>query len=222
MKCFKCQFENPEGKKFCQECGSKLILICSNCKAENRPSGKFCGDCGKQLEEATQKEKSISTSESERKYVTVLFSDMSGFTAMTEKIDPEEVKEIMGKVFGEISQVVAKYEGFIEKFVGDAVMALFGVPKSHEDDPVRAIRAAGEIHDIVLSISVHFEKQIEKRLVMHTGICTGLVVTGEVNWGKLKKMDTKVYDKLQTEVSEWKRSHTANTPRSCAWRRYDL
>jgi class 3 adenylate cyclase/tetratricopeptide (TPR) repeat protein len=181
MKCFKCQFENPEGKKFCQECGSKLILICSNCKAENLPSGKFCGDCGKQLEEATQKEKSISTSESERKYVTVLFSDMSGFTAMTEKIDPEEVKEIMGKVFGEISQVVAKYEGFIEKFVGDAVMALFGVPKSHEDDPVRAIRAAGEIHDIVLSISVHFEKQIEKRLVMHTGICTGLVVTGEVN-----------------------------------------
>jgi class 3 adenylate cyclase/tetratricopeptide (TPR) repeat protein len=182
MKCFKCQFENPEGKKFCQECGSKLILICPQCKAENLPPGKFCGDCGQRLEEHPTKEESISPSDSERKYVTVLFSDMSGYTAMTEKIDPEEVKEIMGKVFGEISKLVAKYDGFIEKFVGDAVMALFGVPKSHEDDPVRAIKAAREIHDIVSSISAQFEKRIEKRLVMHTGICTGLVVTGEVNF----------------------------------------
>jgi hypothetical protein len=117
MKCFKCQFENPEGKKFCQECGSKLILICPQCKAENLPPGKFCGDCGQRLEEHPPKEESISPSDSERKYVTVLFSDMSGYTTMTEKIDPEEVKEIMGKVFGEISKLVAKYDGFIEKFL---------------------------------------------------------------------------------------------------------
>jgi class 3 adenylate cyclase/tetratricopeptide (TPR) repeat protein len=181
MKCFKCQFENPEGKKFCQECGSKLILICPECKAGNLLPSIFCGDCGQRLEEPSPKEKFISTSDSERKYVTVLFSDMTGYTAMTEKNDPEDVKEIMGNVFGEISKVIAKYEGFVEKFVGDAVMALFGVPKSHEDDPVRAIKAAREIHDIVSPISAQFEKQIEKRLVMHTGICTGLVVTGEVN-----------------------------------------
>ena len=79
----------------------------------------------------------------ERKHVTVLFSDLSGYTAMTEKLDPEEVKEIMDRIFGKISQVVVKYEGFIEKFVGDAVMAIFGVPNTHEDDPVRAIRAHG-------------------------------------------------------------------------------
>ena len=85
----------------------------------------------------------------ERKHVTVLFSDLSGYTTMSEKLDPEEVKEIVGRIFGQIKAVIAKYEGFIEKFAGDAVMAIFGVPQSHEDDPVRAIKAAREIHDLV-------------------------------------------------------------------------
>jgi class 3 adenylate cyclase/tetratricopeptide (TPR) repeat protein len=109
---------------------------------------------------------------------------MSGYTAMTEKLDPEETKEIMGKVFGEITKVVSRYEGFIEKFVGDAVMAIFGASTTHEDDPVRAIKAAREIHEIVSSISPQYEKRIGKSLAMHTGICTGLVVTGEVNLEK--------------------------------------
>ena len=109
---------------------------------------------------------------------------MSGYTAMTEKLDPEETKEIMGRVFGEISKVVARYEGFIEKFIGDAVMALFGATQSHEDDPVRAIKAAREIHEIVSSISPQYEKRIGKPLSMHSGICTGLVITGEVNLEK--------------------------------------
>jgi class 3 adenylate cyclase/tetratricopeptide (TPR) repeat protein len=184
MKCPKCQFENPEGKKFCQECGSRLSWICPNCKSTNLPTGKFCGDCGYKLEQPPETPTPIPPSDSERKHVTVLFSDMSGYTAMTEKLDPEETKEIMGKIFGEISKVVAKYGGFIEKFIGDAVMALFGVPKSHEDDPVRAIKAAREIHDVVSSLSSQFEKRIGKALCMHTGVCTGLVVTGDVNLEK--------------------------------------
>ena len=132
----------------------------------------------------SQKPSPSPTTDSERKHVTVLFSDMSGYTAMTEKLDPEEVKEIMGRVFGEISQIVARYEGFIEKFIGDAVMALFGATVAHEDDPVRAIKAAREIHDIVSGLSPKYEKRIGKPLSMHTGICTGLVVTGDVNLEK--------------------------------------
>ncbi|MBN2178511.1 MAG: AAA family ATPase [Deltaproteobacteria bacterium] len=120
----------------------------------------------------------------ERKHVTVMFSDLSGYTAMTEKLDPEEVKEIIDRVFGKISNVVARYEGFIEKFVGDAVMALFGVPSSHEDDPIRAIKVAREIHDIVKALSPSVEKRIGKPLSMHTGINTGLVVTGKLNLEK--------------------------------------
>ena len=187
MQCSKCQIENPDDRKFCRECGSDLILVCPKCSAEILPSDKFCGVCRYDLKATTKdaqeelpKEKltPLTPSSGARKQVTVLFSDMSGYTAMTEKLDPEEVKEIMEKVFGEISKVVAKYEGLIENFIGDAVMALFGVPKSHEDDPVRAIKAARDIHEVVSSISPRYEKRLGNPLAMHSGICTGLVVTG--------------------------------------------
>jgi class 3 adenylate cyclase/tetratricopeptide (TPR) repeat protein len=116
----------------------------------------------------------------ERKHVTVIFSDLSGYTAMSEKLDPEEVKEITSRIFGAISNIVAKYDGFIEKYAGDAVMAIFGVPKAHEDDPIRAIRVAREIHDVVDGIRPEIESRIGQAISMHTGINTGLVVTGEV------------------------------------------
>ena len=159
MKCLKCQTINNDTAKFCLECGQKLEMKCPQCGHSSPPSAKFCGECGFDFTKTSAitpqpietPSKPIITDQ-ERKYVTVLFSDMSGYTAMTEKLDPEEVKEIMGRVFGEIAQIVVRYEGFIEKFIGDAVMALFGVPKSHEDDPIRAIKAAREIHEIVSSI----------------------------------------------------------------------
>jgi class 3 adenylate cyclase/tetratricopeptide (TPR) repeat protein len=136
------------------------------------------------LKEAIAAETEVSTAEGERKHVTVLFSDLSGYTTMSEKLDPEEVKEIMSRIFGEIAQVVTKYEGFIEKFVGDAVMALFGVPKAHEDDPIRAIKVAREIHELVDALRSEVEKRIAQPISMHTGINTGLVVTGKVDLEK--------------------------------------
>ena len=156
MKCQKCQFENPEGFE-------------------------FCGKCGQRLEQFPKVEEAVPTTESERKYVTVLFSDLSGYTALSEKLDPEEVKEITSGLFSQISEVIAKYEGLVEKFIGDAVVALFGVPKGYEDDPVRAIRAAREIHELVDAESPKIEKRVGQPLAMHTGINTGLVVTGEVD-----------------------------------------
>ena len=206
MKCPKCQFENPEGAKFCRNCGTslELDLTCPNCGSSHPPGSKFCIECGHDLtipsepppkDDSEPKphapepvaDESITTPgviEGERKHVTALFSDLSGYTAMSERLDPEEVKEITSRIFGEISQIVSKYDGFIEKFIGDAVMALFGVPKAHEDDPVRAIRAAMEIHDSVRTISPELEEKIGKPLSMHTGVNTGLVVTGEVNLEK--------------------------------------
>jgi class 3 adenylate cyclase/tetratricopeptide (TPR) repeat protein len=193
MQCPKCPTENPDGSIFCRECGSNFQHSCPQCGKAILPDDKFCNTCGRNLQaqikakpedRPNEKLTPLPSSDSARKYVTVLFSDMSGYTAMTEKLDPEEVKEIMTKVFGEISKAVSRYEGFIEKFIGDAVMALFGVPQSHEDDPVRAIKAAREIHEIVSSLSPRYEQRIGKPLAMHTGICTGLVVTGEVNLEK--------------------------------------
>jgi class 3 adenylate cyclase/tetratricopeptide (TPR) repeat protein len=181
MHCPTCRFDNRESAKYCLRCGQKLEFKCLRC---NRPlpfQANFCDDCGQQLEKPFGVTNSLLPKDSERKYITVLFSDMAGYTAMTEKLDPEEVKEIMKSVLIEISKIITKYDGFLEKNVGDAVLSLFGVPTAHEDDPVRAIKAAKEIHDVVSAISVRFEKQIGKRLIMHTGIHSGLVVTGEIN-----------------------------------------
>lgn len=184
MKCPKCETENSEERKFCRECGTKLFRICPQCEHENLPDDKFCGECGHNLDEAVEPEETAPRTESERKHITVLFSDLSGYTAMSEKLDPEEVKEITSRIFGEISKVINRYEGFVEKFVGDAVMALFGVPKAHEDDPIRAIRVAKEIHELVDELSPEIEKRIGQPVSMHTGVNTGLVVTGEVDMEK--------------------------------------
>ncbi len=113
MKCPNCRTENPENKRFCRECGTKLFNVCPQCGTENLPGDKFCGECGQKLEGKKVIERIEPSIEGERKRVTVLFSDLSGYTAMSERLDPEEIKEIMSRIFGEIAQVLTKYEGFI-------------------------------------------------------------------------------------------------------------
>ena len=184
MKCPKCQFDNKEKAKFCKKCGTKLELSCPSCGHPYEEDSLFCEQCGQRLEEVVAAEREMPEAESERKHVTVLFSDLSGYTRMSEKLDPEDLKEITSNIFSQISKITDKYEGFIEKYVGDAVMALFGVPKAHEDDPIRAIRAAKEIHDLVDAKSPEIEKSIGQPIKVHTGINTGLVVTGEVDMEK--------------------------------------
>jgi len=201
MECPECQVENREEAKFCKKCGAKLILLCPSCGQNYECDSSFCDECGqtlctpshsKSLEQTNiqqedidfnfkEKDRVCTSIEGERKYAAILFSDLSGFTSMSEKLDPEELKEIMSRIFGEIAQVVANYEGFIEKFIGDAVMAIFGVPKVHEDDPIRAIKAAKEIHELIEKVSPQIEKRIGQSISMHSGINTGLVVTGALN-----------------------------------------
>ncbi len=163
MKCRKCQFENPAGMRFCGQCGAGL-------------QGP-----GRDIEPPTEKTTSRLIPEAERKHITALFSDLSGYTAMTEKLDPEQVKEITGRIFSGIKETVAKYEGFIEKVMGDGVLAFFGVPHSHEDDPIRAIQAALEIHNLVKALNPKYEAMVGAALTMHSGVNTGLVVTADVD-----------------------------------------
>jgi len=203
MKCPKCQFENPEGMKFCVECGQKLEIICSKCGFINSPDFKFCGECGSIIEpedklpsDPSEHEplpsiepkdapvEKITSLEGERKHATVLFSDLSGYTAMSEKLDPEKVKEIMGHIFTEAGRIAEKYDATVEKFFGDEIMILFGVPKAHEDDPLRAINVALEIHQRVEEIRPKYKEETGADLQMHTGINTGLVVTGDKYIGK--------------------------------------
>ena len=163
-------------------------MRCPKCGHETRETAKFCDECAADLQSTQSpsdlKPEPIKTegvSEAERKHVTALFSDLTGYTALTEKLDPEQVKEITGEVFAGVRQIISKYEGFIDRLLGDGVLVLFGVPKAHEDDAVRAVRAAKEIHEFIKELSPRYEARIGASLSMHSGISTGLVVTAEVD-----------------------------------------
>jgi class 3 adenylate cyclase/tetratricopeptide (TPR) repeat protein len=156
MKCPKCQIFLPDDALFCFKCGEKLSSKPDHIDLKTGVEG-------------------------ERKRLTALFSDLSGYTAMTAKLDPEEIMEITGRIFDGVKAVVKKYEGFIERFAGDGVLVLLGIPKAHEDDPIRAIHAAREIHRLVDFMSPQYEKKIGRPLSMHSGINTGLVVTAVFN-----------------------------------------
>ena len=162
MKCPKCQFENREGAKFCKRCGSKLELSCPSCGCPYQPGDGFCDECGQDLRVpkdsppinysqpysytpkflADKILTSRSSIEGERKLVTVMFADVADFTAISEKLDPEEVHQIMDGCFKILMDEIHKYEGTINQFTGDGVMALFGAPVAHEDHAQRACHAA--------------------------------------------------------------------------------
>jgi len=186
MKCPRCTHQNPADVKFCSDCGQMMGACCPGCKTVNLSESNFCNQCGQFLPKINSsfsdqelpnplcpevlKNQTPQTASGERKHVTVLFSDLSGYTTLTQRLDPEEVKEIGVRLFREVTKVVTKYEGFIEKYVGDAVMAVFGTTRAHEDDPIRAILAAREIHELVGTFSAEHDEQVGQTLSMHTGI----------------------------------------------------
>jgi len=185
MKCPQCHFGNRPEVKFCEECGARLKLVCPRCALEVPTGRKFCGQCGHSLFQSAWTVDGIAPAIiGERKQVTVMFSDLSGYTTMTERMDPEDVKEIMGRIFGEITQIVKKYDGFVGRFLGDAAMVLFGIPISHEDDAVRAIRSAMDIHSAVEAMNPDYQTKIGRPLAMHTGINSGLVIISELGTAK--------------------------------------
>jgi adenylate cyclase len=117
-------------------------------------------------------------SETDRRPVTVLFADLSGFTALSERLDPEEIRALQSDLFQEMASVIDRYGGFVEKFAGDAVMAVFGAPVAHEDDPERAIRAAITMHKGMATLNGRWEHRVGRPLALHIGINTGPVVAG--------------------------------------------
>jgi len=126
-------------------------------------------------------EVTLASAAGEKKYVTVLISDLSGFTALSQQLDPEALNELMGSIFGAMGTIISAYGGFIEKFMGDAAVAFFGVPASHEDDPMRAIFAAREIHRVIASLQPQLRANVKLPLRMHSGISSGLVVTATLD-----------------------------------------
>src|ERR1700693_6405937 len=116
------------------------MTVCPSCGQENSPGAKFCSECGVGLLEATRPRE-------ERKVVTVLFADLVGFTARAEQLDPEDVRSVLAPYYARLRTELERFGGTVEKFIGDAVMALFGAPVAHEDDPERAVRAGLAIRE---------------------------------------------------------------------------
>jgi class 3 adenylate cyclase/tetratricopeptide (TPR) repeat protein len=147
------------------------------------PSSKYC--CAETSHTLSSEEKPAESEKrflSERKHITALFADVSGYTALAESLDPEELKDIISLLMGEMTKVVEKYRGSIENFSGDQIMVLFGFPKIHEDDSIRAIKAAIEIHRVAAEISQKLKGQINRPLTIHIGINSGLAVTGQADF----------------------------------------
>jgi len=199
MQCPKCNTENQEGAKFCVNCGVRLVLACPQCGTELPPQAKFCFACGAPLDAPTPDamperlkrlmprqyvEQLRSTKDritGERRVVTILFSDVKGSTAMAENLDPEEVMEIMDGAFDVLIEPVYRYEGTLARLMGDAILAFFGAPIAHEDDPERACRAALAIIEGAHRYAAHLEAERGIRgFNVRVGINTGLVVVGEV------------------------------------------
>jgi predicted ATPase/class 3 adenylate cyclase len=202
MKCPKCQSENPEGVKFCGECGNKLEIRCSKCNAANPPQFKFCGECGQAFTQAetlspvnynynhpqsyTPKHladkilTSRSTIEGERKLVTVLFADVAGFTAISEKLDAEQVHEVMDGCFRILMDEIHRFEGTINQFTGDGVMAIFGAPIAHEDHAQRACHAALAIQRAIEPYAEKLKTVLGIEFRLRIGINSGPVVVGSI------------------------------------------
>ncbi len=148
-------------------------MECPNCHFNNPAGMKFCGECGTRLP-------TVLPPQDERKIVTALFGDVSGFTALSENLDPEEVKEIMSSCLGQLAQVVVKFGGTVDKFGGDSIFAYFGYPTAHEDDPERAVRAALVMQESMADFNRQLDAQRGLRLQMRIGLNTGLVLAGQL------------------------------------------
>ncbi|MGH8064091.1 MAG: adenylate/guanylate cyclase domain-containing protein [Candidatus Entotheonellia bacterium] len=199
MRCTQCQFDNRTGVRFCEECGAPLAQGCPACGANVPPGRKFCGTCGHALAAAVPSaapfpapqsytprhlaEKilaSRSALEGERKQVTVLFVDVSWFTAMAAQLDPEEVHALMNRAFGLMLEEVHRYEGTVNQFLGDGIMAIFGAPIAHEDHAHRAVHAALGIHHRLQDYHAELQRSRGIAFRIRMGLNTGLVVVGSI------------------------------------------
>jgi class 3 adenylate cyclase/tetratricopeptide (TPR) repeat protein len=186
VQCGVCGAESPAGKKFCVKCGSPLAAVCPTCASPIDPSDVFCGECGTALTgvpaTTTAAAAPAVPPQAERRVCSVLFCDLVGFTPLSEARDPEEVRELLSRYFELAGTVVRRYGGVVEKFIGDAVMAVWGTPVATEGDAERAVRAAMDLMDTVRQLGVEAEVP---SLAARAGVVTGevAVTIGATNEG---------------------------------------
>jgi len=200
MQCDQCGFENPPGMHFCGKCATALKRVCPTCQFANPPDFRFCGQCGKVLGSIPEDEPTPIPGSSaaqatthpvtkhhrqqaERRQLTVLFCDMVGSSALSERIDPEDLRDIMRGYRSACSDVVSHFDGHVAQYLGDGILVYFGYPHAHEDDARRATQAALDIVRRVSELRYPLLSGEEIPLSVRVGVHTGLVVVGEIGDG---------------------------------------
>ncbi|WP_173510138.1 adenylate/guanylate cyclase domain-containing protein [Sinorhizobium psoraleae] len=208
MNCHECGYEIESGFAFCPKCGAKQQILCPGCGYSCPPHFAFCPQCGTQVSasapsvprsaplprpqvtgtasQAVSPARSSVDSGADRRTVTVVFADLCSFTALGEQVDPETLQALQNELFEELTEAVEAFGGFVDKFIGDALLALFGAPVAHEDDPERALRAAQEMVRRAAQVGERWRKRIGLPLNLHIGVNTGPVVAGAFGAGDSK------------------------------------
>lgn len=177
MRCSTCGAENAEDRRFCAGCGAPLSRGCPTCGFRNQPEARFCGGCGAALgasEASTDRARAIPPSE--LRQATILFADLVGFVELSSRLEPEETHVILDRVFAAIDGLVERYGGAVDKHIGDAVMAVFGAPVAHGDDPLRAVRAAVKSRAAVAQLG----EELGQPLEIHIGVAAGEVMAAGI------------------------------------------
>src|SRR4051795_11115653 len=179
--CQSCGTENPAAARFCMACGAQLERRCGNCGTAAPPEARFCMECGSELAGAAPARPApAATPPEERRQVTVLFADLSGYTAVSEAMDPERVKALVDSALRRLAREVERFGGSVDKFIGDNVMALFGAPVAHEDDAERAVRAGLGMQEAMGEINDGLRETHGVTLALRVGVNTGEVAAGAV------------------------------------------
>jgi class 3 adenylate cyclase/tetratricopeptide (TPR) repeat protein/Cdc6-like AAA superfamily ATPase len=187
--CPNCSAQNPEHARFCMSCGEALAPTCPSCGAENPAVAKFCIECGGALSAAPEATATAPSAPAappaeappeERRQATVLFADLSGYTAAAERMDPEAVKALVDKTLRRLGDEIERFGGTIDKFIGDNVMGVFGAPVTHEDDPERAVRAGLAMQEAMEEANQQSRERYGVGFSLRVGLNSGEVMAGAV------------------------------------------
>ncbi len=183
ITCGSCQAVSPDGASFCMSCGKPLQRLCPSCGAQAPGGANFCGSCGTALPEGSAsapEPSSAPTDNEERRMVTILFADLSGYTSISERLDHETVKALVERCLTRLAAEVDRYGGRVDKFIGDNVMAVFGAPVAHEDDPARAVRAALGMQAAMEALREELGARFGMEPELRVGVNTGEVLAGHI------------------------------------------
>src|SRR5262245_11379708 len=177
MRCPSCAHANRPGRRFCAKCGSRLAELCAACGIPSEPGENFCGNCGAALG-------AVRAAEAERRHLTVMFCDLVASTTLAERIDDEDLREVMQRYYDACAETVRRYDGHVANYLGDGVLAYFGWPRAHEDDAERAVRAGLDLlgRDFA-ELNATLEAERGVRLATRIGVHTGPVVVGDMAGG---------------------------------------